>query len=413
MNSIDRKSVLNVHREFVNSGFAKLMDFMNVPLQIKAQNAYIYDENENEFLDCGGYGVFLLGHSHPRIVERVKQQLNISSLSNKFLLSPETGKAAKALVDITPDDLDYVIFTNSGAEAVEASLKIARINKRSVIISTKKAFHGKTIGALSATGRNEFQEPFKPLLPNVCHVSFGSLEEMELELQKNKNKAAVILEPIQAEGGVNMPPTGYFKAVRSLCDEYGALLIVDEIQTGLGRLGDWWGINQEGIVPDILLTGKILSGGIIPVAAAIVKKSIFEPLNKNPMIHTSTYAGSPLAMVAVQETIQVLKDESLILKSAKLGDRFSLFFKKILPKYSDILVDIRGKGLLWGIEFTNAGLAGRFMMELLKKNIIISTSLNSNKTIRITPPAILSDKQISYIETAIIEALNQTNLKIK
>ncbi len=411
MGNFCRESVLNAHKECVNSGFAKLMDFMNVPLQVKAKNAYVYDENETEYLDCGGYGVFLLGHSHPRIVEKVKQQLDISSLSNKLMVSPETSKAAKALIQIAPEGLEYVMFINSGAEAVESALKIARLNGRNVIISMKKGFHGKTLGALSATGRSEFQDPFTPLLPDVFHVTFGSIDELEEVLRKNKDKATVILEPIQAEGGVMVPPAGYLKEVRTLCDDYGAILIVDEIQTGLGRLGDWWGVNQEEVVPDILLSGKILSGGIIPVAATIVKESLFEPLNKDPLLHTSTYAGSPLAMVAVQETIQIIKDEHLLNKATVLGARLNYFFKNVINHFSDIIYDIRGKGLLWGLEFRNAGLAGRFMMELLNKKIIISNSLNSNRVVRITPPAILDNEQVNYLETTMIDSFNKLRLK--
>ncbi|MDZ3956916.1 aminotransferase class III-fold pyridoxal phosphate-dependent enzyme [Bacillus thuringiensis] len=406
-----RKFNLQLYQECVNRGFARLADLMQVPLQIKSDGAYIYDEENTRYLDCGGYGVFLMGHSHPRVVKRVKQQLDISSLSNKFLISPETAKAAKALVDITPDQLQYVMFANSGTESVEAALKIARKNNRNVVIYTHKGFHGKTLGALSVTGREEFQKPFAPLLPNVYPVNFGSLDEMEKALKQHKNQAVVILEPLQAEGGVNLPPLNYLKGIRELCDVYGALLVVDEIQTGLGRLGDWWGINQEGITPDILLTGKILSGGIIPTAAAIVKADIFEPFNQNPTLHTSTYAGSPLAMAAIQETIQVLKEEELILKARKLGGEFSNFFSGILSQYSNVLEDIRGKGLLWGIEFKDASLAGIFILGLLKKKIIISNSLNTNKVVRFTPPAILQENEMEYIKMAVQEVLEQMKSK--
>lgn len=317
MGKIERKAVVNMYRDHVNSGFAKLTELMQVPLQVTSNGCYVYDEAGEKYLDCGGYGVFLLGHSHPRIIDRIKQQLDKAALSNKLLINPEMGKAAKSLVEITPEGLDYVLFLNSGTEAVEAGLKIARLNNRSTIISTKQGFHGKTLGALSATGRREFQEPFKPLLPDVYHVSYGSLIELEKTLRNHQANAVVILEPIQGEGGVNIPPQGYFHGVRELCDKYEALLIIDEIQTGLGRLGDWWGINQEGIVPDMLLTGKILSGGVIPVSAVLANERVFEPLNKNPLLHTSTYSGNPLAMVAVQETIRVIQEEELILKSKK------------------------------------------------------------------------------------------------
>lgn len=414
MGKIERKAVVNMYRDHVNSGFAKLTELMQVPLQVTSNGCYVYDEAGEKYLDCGGYGVFLLGHSHPRIIDRIKQQLDKAALSNKLLINPEMGKAAKSLVEITPEGLDYVLFLNSGTEAVEAGLKIARLNNRSTIISTKQGFHGKTLGALSATGRREFQEPFKPLLPDVYHVSYGSLIELEKTLRNHQANAVVILEPIQGEGGVNIPPQGYFHGVRELCDKYEALLIIDEIQTGLGRLGDWWGINQEGIVPDMLLTGKILSGGVIPVSAVLANERVFEPLNKNPLLHTSTYSGNPLAMVAVQETIRVIQEEELILKAKKIGERFQKFFGEILKEKKVGLADIRGRGLLWGFEFENSGLSGRFMMGLLKKKIIVSTSLNSNKVVRITPPAILEDQQIEYIENSVKGVINQiANISVK
>lgn len=414
MCEIEREVVINMYRDHVNSGFAKLSELMQVPLQVKSNGPYVYDETGERYLDCGGYGVFLLGHSHHRIIERIKQQLDKDALSNKLLINPEIGKAAKALVEITPERLDYVLFLNSGTEAVEAGLKIARLNNRSTIISTKQGFHGKTLGALSATGRKEFQEPFKPLLPNVFHVTYGSLEDLEATLKNHQANAVVILEPIQAEGGVNIPPQGYLLGVRELCDKYEALLIIDEIQTGLGRLGDWWGINQEGVIPDMLLTGKILSGGIMPVSAVLANKKTFEQLNKNPLLHTSTYSGNALAMVAVQETISVIQEEGLILKAKIIGERFQKNFEEVLEENKAVLTDIRGRGLLWGFEFKDSGLSGRFMMGLLKKKIIVSNSLNSNKVVRITPPAILDDEQIVYIENSIKEVVNQiANIRVK
>ncbi|MBX8944115.1 MULTISPECIES: aspartate aminotransferase family protein [Lysinibacillus] len=414
MCEIEREVVINMYRDHVNSGFAKLSELMQVPLQVKSNGPYVYDETGERYLDCGGYGVFLLGHSHHRIIERIKQQLDKDALSNKLLINPEIGKAAKALVEITPESLDYVLFLNSGTEAVEAGLKIARLNNRSTIISTKQGFHGKTLGALSATGRKEFQEPFKPLLPNVFHVTYGSLEDLEATLKNHQANAVVILEPIQAEGGVNIPPQGYLLGVRELCDKYEALLIIDEIQTGLGRLGDWWGINQEGVIPDMLLTGKILSGGIMPVSAVLANKKTFEQLNKNPLLHTSTYSGNALAMVAVQETISVIQEEGLILKAKIIGERFQKNFEEVLEENKAVLTDIRGRGLLWGFEFKDSGLSGRFMMGLLKKKIIVSNSLNSNKVVRITPPAILDDEQIVYIENSIKEVVNQiANIRVK
>jgi len=400
-----RSTVLDLYRRHVNRGFARLAEFMAVPVEVRSAGSLVFDGAGDAYLDCGGYGVFIHGHCHPVVVQAVREQLERHPLSTRVLLNPEMAAAAASLVNVSPVGLEYVLFTNSGAEATEAGLKLARLNGKRRIIATHNGFHGKTLGALSVTGRPRFQDPFPPLLFQASFVHFGDADAVRRELATAGEECAVIVEPVQGEGGVNVPPPGYLRELREACDRSGALLILDEIQTGLGRLGAWWGADREGVVPDVLLVGKGLSGGVVPVAAAVATAAVFEPLNRDPLLHTSTFAGSPLAMAAAQASVAVIRDEGLVERSRVLGERLLSSVRDILLNTCPGQVrDIRGLGLLIGIEFTADDVAGDFMLELVNRKVLVSHSLNSNNVVRLTPPAILNDLQVEWLLDAILGA---------
>lgn len=218
---------------------------------------------------------------------------------------------------MTPAGLDHVFLTNSGAEAIELGLKLARLAGKTRIVAAEGGFHGKTLGALSVTGA--YRDPFTPVLPGVEFVPFGDIAAIDQALAAGGDRVAVIVEPVQAEGGVTIPSPGYLSHVRARCTEAGAALILDEIQSGLGRLGVWWGAELVQISPDVLLTGKILGGGVVPVGGGVATAEMFAPLNDDPMLHSSTFAGNPLASAAVTATIEVLRDEGLVEASGRLG----------------------------------------------------------------------------------------------
>ncbi len=403
--SYDRKSILQSYRKHLSSGFAALAEFMNLPVEVRSSGCYIYSEAGEAYLDCGGYGVFLMGHCHPIIIEAVKKQLLLHPLSSRSLLNPELARAAEALVAITPEELDHVFLTNSGAEAVELALKLARARGRRKIVAMKQGYHGKTLGALSVTGREHYQIPFQPLLPDIHFVKFGDENALETLLSSHKEEYCVILEPIQAEGGVNVAQPGFLTAVRDLCDRYQAIMILDEIQTGMGRLGMWWGAMREQIVPDILLVGKGLSGGVIPVGAVIRKEVIFKPISSDPVLHSSTFGGNPLAAVAVQAAIRVIEEENLISRTSSLGLEILAMLRSILNQTcSKLIKEVRGVGLLIGIEFLAEHYAADFMLELLSRGVITSHSLNASRVLRLTPPAILKDTDIKRLTNAVQEA---------
>lgn len=402
---LDRESVLSEYRAHVNRGLAKLAELMGVPVEDRSAGSLVFDDAAQAYLDCGGYGVFILGHCHPAVIDAVTAQLRRHPLATRVLLNRELALAATTLASVTPRGLDYVFFTNSGAEAVETGIKLARLNGARRIIAMEGGFHGKTIGALSVTGRHHYREPFEPLLPAVEFVPFNDLDALAGALAGDEGGSAVILEPVQAEGGVIIPSDGYLGEVRALCDRRHAFLILDEIQTGLGRLGAWWGADRAGVVPDVMLVGKGLSGGAVPVGAVAASATAFEPFNRDPLLHTSTFGGNPLAMAAVHAAIRAMENERIVERASTLGQRILEGVRYSLADLQPGLVrEVRGVGLLVGIEFGTDYLAGDFMLELLRRKVVVSHSLNAHRVVRLTPPAVLSNADCDWLFGAVQEA---------
>lgn len=406
---VDRDATLERYRRHVNFGFARLAELMSLPVEVSSAGSLVLDERGRKYLDCGGYGVFILGHRHPAVIEAVKAQLDCHPLTTRLLINAELANTAETLAAVTPAGLDYVQFTNSGAEAVELGIKIARLNGKHKLIAMQGGYHGKTMGALSVTGRPHYQQPFRPLLPDVQFIPFGDIDSLEISLLRSGDQSCVILEPVQAEGGVVIPPDGYLQGVRDACVRHNALLILDEIQTGLGRLGVWWGADREEILPDVLLVGKGLSGGVVPVAATVATASAFGALNHDPLLHSSTFAGNPLAMAAARAAIDTIQLHELPARANELGDQILRALRSTLRTNCPGLVsEVRGVGLLIGIEFEAAHVAGDFMFDLLQRNVIVSNSLNSQCVIRLTPPAILTETERDWL----LDAVEEVSLKL-
>lgn len=403
-----RDVVLDRYGKHVNRSLASLGRLMNLPVEVRSAGTHVYDADGTEYLDCGGFGVFLLGHGHPTVVQTVTRQLADNALATRLFLNPELAAAAQELASVSPAGLDYAFLTNSGAEAVEVALKLARLAGKTRLISTVGGFHGKTFGALSVTGRPSYREPFEPLLPEVHFVPYGDATALRDVLAVDGHRSAVVLEPVQAEGGVCLPPAGYLRAVRAACDEVGAMLILDEIQTGFGRLGTWWGAEAEQVVPDVLLAGKILSGGVIPVGAVIASEAAFAPLNADPMLHSSTFAGSPLAASAVRATIAAMRQDDLVNRSKVLGEQvLELTRAAVMTHCPHLVTEVRGRGLLLGIEFISSDIAADFMMSLLDRRVLPSYSLNANSVLRLTPPALLSEEDLRWLAEALDAAARE------
>jgi len=386
--------VYAAYKDYINPPLARFMKLAGATVETEARGSRIFDENGKSYLDfCGGYGVFTLGYQHPKVVAAVREQLEHMALSSRVFFNAKTAALAKELARIAPGDLQISFFSNSGTEAVEAALKTARLSsKRTMIVATDNAYHGKTMGSLTATGRDLFKDSFKPLVPEFSHVPFGDLDALDRALP---GAAAFIVEPVQCEGGVIVPPDGYLRGVRDLCDTHGVLFIADEVQTGLGRTGYLWGVDYEGVVPDIIAAAKGLSGGVVPIGATISKYDVWmRAFGHAPLLHTSTFGGNPLACTAGLAALKVLQEERLVERSRELGDYMLARAGEVMARHPDVIAQVRGRGLVVGVELTNEGYGGVIIPECLKLGLTAAYTLNQQKVIRLEPPLVVTKEEI-------------------
>jgi putrescine aminotransferase len=382
------------YRRYVNPPLARVMKLSGSPVEVRAQGCTIWDHTGKAYLDfAGGYGVFTLGHSHPRVVAAVREQLDRMSLSGKTMFNVLLGRAAKRLAQLAPGDLQISFWCNSGTEAIEGAIKLARAaTGRTKIVSTIGAFHGKTLGALSVSGREAFREPFRPLLEGFAHVPYGDPAVLDEALA---GAAAFVVEPVQGEGGVNVPPLGYLRAAREACDRSGALLIADEIQTGLGRCGYRFACDREDVVPDVMTLAKGLSGGVMPVGAFIARPHVWErAFGKAPLLHTSTFGGGELACAAALAAMDVLEEECLCERARERGEQLLAGAQAIAAEFPAVVREARGLGLLVGLELTDEGYGGWIIPEMLKAGVTVAWTLNLQRVIRLEPPLIVTAQQI-------------------
>jgi putrescine aminotransferase len=397
--------VVDLYLRHIGAGRAVMGRVMGGMAEISSEGCWIHTDDGRRFLDFGGYGVFLLGHRHPAVVAAVHRQLDTHPLASRVFLEPVAARAAQALARHTPPGLDYVHFVNSGAEATETALKLARAHGRNAVITTRKGFHGKTLGALSVTANPLYQEPFQPLVPDVTQVEYGDVDDLARALADRRDRACVILEPVQGEAGVRIPAPGYLSRVAALCRDHGALLVVDEIQTGMGRLGTWWGVDTEGVRPDVLLVGKGLSGGVVPVAAIAATKEAYAPFSSDPYLHTSTFGASPIACAAALATVETMEREDIVARAAALGARVLAGVRAACAPHRGLVREVRGRGLLIGIEFTAEQAVGELLLELIARDVLVNHSLNSTRVLRLTPPAVADEAALGRFLTTFAEAL--------
>jgi putrescine aminotransferase len=395
-----------VYRRHLSAGRARVGSILGGQVEISSRGCVVTDAAGDEYLNCGGYGVFLLGHGHPRVVDAVRTQVEKHALTSRLFLDPTQAAAAQALAGVAPPPLQHVYFGTSGADAVEAALKLARMHGKRRLVTTVGGFHGKSFGALSVCGNATFREPFAPLLPDVTTVPFGDAGAVEAAVAAAPGECCVVLEPIQAEGGVRLPPADYLRRVSSACRAHDALLVLDEIATGLGRVGSWWASQAQDVVPDVMLIGKPLGGGVVPVGAMLATEPAFAPLDRDPFIHSTTFSGSPLVMAAVSATVEVLVDECIPDRAADLGRRLldGLNDALSVALEAGLVREVRGAGLLLGIELDAPGSAGELELELVARKVIPNHCLNHHAVVRLTPPAIMDDGEVAWLLDAARES---------
>ncbi len=393
----------------INPGLAGLLRFTGLDrIESHAQGPYVWDTTGKRYLDfLGLYGTLNLGHRHPRVVAAVRAQLERMPMSVRVLVSEPTARLAAKLAEITPEGLEMVFFGNSGAEAVEAAIKLARAyTGKPGIVTTEGGFHGKTMGALSLTPRPQYQDPAKPLLPGVKVVPYGDLEALEAAI--DGETAAVIVEPIQGEGGIRVPPEGYLKGVRELTRKKGVLMIADEVQTGLGRTGKLFGVDWEEVAPDLMTLAKALGGGVMPIGACVGRREVFEIFRQNPLFHSSTFGGNPLAAAAALAAIEVTLEENLPQRASEMGRYLMEGLQALKAQYPHLIEEVRGRGLLLGVEFTDADIGALVVAELAERGVITAFGLNNPKVVRLEPPLIIGKEHVDEALTAFSESLKAT-----
>ncbi len=434
-----RAEVYRRYRSYVDPFLASALEVLNLNKNfVKAEGVYLWDDEGNRYLDfSSNFGAVNVGHNHPKVVGALEAVLT-GKVPN--FVKPSTGQLMTALAEtlatIAPGDLDTCFFCNSGTEANEGALKLARLfTGRTRIAYAAGGFHGKTFGSLSVTDNEKFRRPFEPLVPDCVKVPYGALPQLE-ETLKAADVAAFIVEPIQGEGGIIVPPDGYLKAAERLCKNHGTLMILDEVQTGLGRTGKMFAAEHWELAPDIMTVAKSLSGGLIPIGAYITTAEIWDKTYgqlDHYNLHTSTFGGNNLGAAAGLATLHVMEDEGLIERARTLGDYFYQRIGGLASKYK-IVRQVRGKGLMLGVEFddfltkifhtaavkrmldhfpravtaglsgltagliASVGIIGEFLNE---HRIVAHVTLHNSLTLRIQPPLTITQEQVDYFTEAL------------
>jgi putrescine aminotransferase len=412
------ETTLNNFARYYNSGFIEYRksvteagDFAAV--EWTGRGATFRDVLGREYIDClGGFGLFNLGWAHPRVVAAVRAQLEKSPLPTQELLDSPRGMLAHLLAEITPGEIQYSFFVNSGTEAVEGAMKLAKLyTRKSGFIAAVRGFHGKTTGSLSLTGKAIFRRPALPLHNNIYHVPYGDADAVEQQLriarEVGNDIAAVVMEPVQGEAGAIVPPDDFWPRLRAICDEYEVLLIADEVQTGMGRTGRLWGVEHWDVKPDIMTAAKALGGGVMPIGAFMATPKIWSVLNSNPFIHTSTTGGNPLACAAAIAAINVTLEEDIAGQAAEKGSYFIASLRELAARYPDIYSDITGKGLLIGQHFVDDEIGYAVAAGLFKRGVLIAGALNNSRVIRIEPPLVITREEIDTVLNRLEETLKE------
>jgi ornithine--oxo-acid transaminase len=422
----------DLHKRYINPQFVRVLEVIGFNRNyVSSKGSWLIDAEGREVLDfLAGFGVFNIGRNHPLVAQVLHQMLDSDPANMVQMdLGGISGMLAETLAKITPGDLDAVFFTNSGAESVEGALKFARqATRRHKVVHCHHAFHGLTLGALSVNGNREFREFNEPLLPGCIQVPFNDLDALERALSSG-DVAAFIVEPIQGKG-VFVPDDDYLPGARRLCDQYGTLLIADEVQTGFGRTGKMFAVDHWDVVPDIMAVSKALSGGFVPIGAVITKRSIHSKIfdsMERCFAHSNTFGQNDLAMAAGLATIEVLQNENLVAQSAEIGDYIIAGLQEKAQRY-EMLHEIRGKGLMVGMQFgepgslalktgwklvhkMNADLFGQMItMPLMEKhNILTQVAGHGLDTVKILPPLVIGRKEADMFLDAMEAVLHDVH----
>jgi ornithine--oxo-acid transaminase len=408
------------YSDYVNHRFARVVQLIGFDkVFVQAKGAWLWDQEGTRHLDfLGGYSVFNVGRNNPRVKRALIDWLERDGASMVQMdCSPLAARLGERLARVTPGDLNTFFFTNSGSETTEVGLKMARkATRRPRLLSAALGFHGLTYGALSVTDDAMWQEGFGPLLPGCEVVPWGDLDALERELSKG-DVAGYITEPVQGEAGVRLPPDGYLREAARLCRKHGALLLLDEIQTGFGRTGRWFACEHWDVEPDIILMSKGMSGGYVPVGAVVTRREIFDRVFedlRHAVVHTTTFGANAMAMVAALATLEVMEEEGVVENAATIGERLMAGLRRANEGF-DLPKEVRGKGLMIGIEFgepaslklkagwalvhrAGHGLFGQMLsIPLMRDHHVLTQVAGHNlDVLKLAPPLIIGEEEVSY-----------------
>jgi LysW-gamma-L-lysine/LysW-L-ornithine aminotransferase len=391
---VNDQEIMDLENRYLANVFSKK------PVVIaKGKGALVWDINGREYVDCASsYGVAALGHCHPKIVEAIKAQADQLITCHSCYYNDKRAEFIEKLVKITPKGLDKAFLSNSGAESVECAIKLARkATGKTEIIAVMGSYHGKTMGALSATWDKKYREPFMPLVPDIKHVAPDNSAKVGEAI--TEKTAAVLLEPIRGEGGIRVPPDGYLQEVREICNRRGVLLIFDEVQTSFGRTGKLFGCESWGVTPDIMCLAKPFAGGL-PIGITVAKENIMSAFKVGE--HSTTFSGSPLVSAAGCAAIDVLVEEKLADKAAANGKYFKTQLEGLAAKHK-IIKEVRGLGLMLGMEL-RYDVYG-VLSKALNKGLLV---IDAGRTVvRLLPPLVITKPQIDRAITALDQALEE------
>lgn len=390
----------------------KIRTLKNAGLEIiegRREGALMWDITGTEYIDCiTSAGSMNVGRRNPEIVAALKDALDDYDIGAFLLGSKPKADLAKKLAEITPGDLKITMFGVGGGEANDFALKLARgYTMKHEIITTDKCYHGHTGLALAGIGRDAFRKAFEPLSPGFNLVPFNDLAAMEMAM--TDQTAAVMIEPIQGEGGIHVASDEYLQGLRRMCNEKDVLLIFDEVQTGWGRTGKRFASEHSGVVPDIMTVAKSIGGGLYPISATIYKESLNDFIIANPFVHLSTFGGSDLGCIVALKAIEIMERDRLWEKAAERGAQFRAGFDVLVDKHSEILQGYRGRGLMMGLQFTNDSHGPRMSYQLAQNGVMALYSGNEPSVMRLMPALVITEEQVARV----LEALDTSMQAIK
>jgi acetylornithine/succinyldiaminopimelate/putrescine aminotransferase len=383
--------------EHVSSGKVEFFSQSGIDFIIgKREGIFIWDIDGFELINChSNGGVFNLGHRNPRVIAALQRALEELDIGNHHFVSEARALLAHRLASISPGDLNRVVFGVSGGEAIDMALKIARAHTgKSGVISAIGGYHGHT-GLALAAGDESFRKPFGKLAPGFIQIPFGDIESLEEAI--NEDTAAVIFETIPATFGIAIPPADFYKEVRQLCDRSSVVLIMDEVQNGLGRCGTIWGIDSYEVVPDILVTGKGLSGGIYPVTATIYRDHLNPFLHENPFIHVSTFGGAEVGCYAALEVLNILEEPGFLEHVQKMAALFKAGFEELQTNHPLVMVEARQKGLMMGLKMSSDQMGPLMTRIGFEAGLLTIYANNDPSVVQILPPLIIQEDEVRMV----------------